>query len=82
MKTINLDLILSNVIGVSVDYLLFKNEVQIVRPDEALKAMREACNRAIELCAEVQRSEHSATGFTCTGKKINDSILSTKSQII
>lgn len=70
MKTVNLEEILANAIGISVDYLLFKNEVQIVSPSEALEAMRESCNQAIELCAgEVEQYE-------------KQSILDLKSQII
>ena len=82
MKTIHLDLILSNAIGVSVDYLLFKNEVQIVRPDEAVEAMREACNQAIELAAENADLNWVSGGETIEYSIDRDSILNTKSQII
>jgi len=79
MKTIHLDLILSNAIGVSVDYLLFKNEVQIVRPDEAFEAMREACNQAIELAASTKHNIYDENGNAYISR---DSILKIKSQII
>ena len=82
MKTVNLDLILATAIGISVDELLFKNEVQIVRPSEALEAMCEACTQTLALAAEEQAKYYSELGFTSTGKKINDSILNLKQQII
>ena len=45
-------------------------------------AMREACNQAIDMAAEIQASKYKDSGFTSTGKKINDLILNTKNQII
>ena len=47
-----------------------------------INAMREACNQSIDLAAEVQAVQYTEAGFTSTGKKINDSILNLKSQII
>lgn len=47
-----------------------------------IDAMREACNQAIDIAAEVQASQYKDSGFTSTGKKINDLILNTKNQII
>jgi len=48
----------------------------------AIRAMREACNQALALAAEEQAKYYSELGFTSTGKKINDSILNLKQQII
>ena len=47
-----------------------------------INAMREACNQALELAAKEQAKYYSELGFTSTGKKINDSILNLKQQII
>ena len=84
MKTVNLEEILANAIGISVDYLLFKNEVQIVSPSEALEAMREACNQTVDLCNE--NAQLKVTGSISDDdfdvEVDRELILNTKSQII
>ena len=47
-----------------------------------INAMHEACNQTLALAAEEQAKYYSEIGFTSTGKKINDSILNLKQQII
>lgn len=74
MKTVNLDHILT-------EFDRF-NEIDKLSRLTVINAMREACNQAIDNAAEIQAKQYDEAGFTSTGKKINDLILSTKSQII
>ena len=74
MKTVNLDHILT-------EFDRF-NEIDKLSRITVINAMREACNQSIDLAAEVQAVQYTEAGFTSTGKKINDSILNLKSQII
>ena len=74
MKTVNLDHILT-------EFDRF-NEIDKLSRLTVINAMREACNQSIDLAAEVQAVQYTEAGFTSTGKKINDSILNLKSQII
>jgi hypothetical protein len=88
MKTVNLEEILVNVLNpVSHDCKTVKQDIHLAlvfnpNVDDIYAAMREACNQAIDLAAEVQAAQYTEAGFTSTGKKINDSILNLKAQII
>ena len=74
MKTVNLEEIFEKIM---LENPHFKSGRWI-----GIRAMREACNQALELAAEEQAKYYSELGFTNTGKKINDSILNLKSKII
>jgi len=49
---------------------------------DLISSMREACNQAIERCAEVQKWEYHSIGLTNSGKRVYDVILKVKEQII
>ena len=77
MKTVNLEEILCE------HYSRWNPDGAEYRTHEdIINAMREACNQTLALAAEEQAKYYSELGFTSTGKKINDSILNLKQQII
>jgi len=78
MKTVNLEEILEKN---GFDYEKFKLENPYSAANLFL-SMHEACNQTLALAAEEQAKYYSEIGFTSTGKKINDSILNLKQQII
>jgi hypothetical protein len=81
MKTVNLEEIYAKHRQLWYDNLSPYN-IYSDADEYRINAMREACNQTLELAAEEQAKYYSELGFTNTGKKINDSILNLKQQII